>query len=171
MLCRHNFAVFDPYLLWLNFFINGSTGQHLLLLYQKKGTYLPTIICSLTLHFFLNLLYISMVKSVLALLKMESKSLIKAAIMTAIIIPRSPKIDSVLILMESKSLIKAAIMTAIIIPRSPKTNSVLILLKMESKSLIEAAIMTAIIIPRSPKTNSVLILLKRSLNHSLRLLS
>ena len=76
-----------------------------------------------------------------------------------------------LLKMESKSLIKAAIMTAIIIPRSPKTNSVLILLKMESKSLIEAAIMTAIIIPHSPKTNSVLILLKRSLNHSLRLLS
>ena len=54
--------------------------------------YLPTIICSFSEQCFLIRVYISTVKRVLALLNMESRSLIRAAIITAIIKPRKPEI-------------------------------------------------------------------------------
>lgn len=57
---------------------------------MSPNTYLPTTISSTVLALFRSLRHMSMVKRVLALLKMESRSLIKAAIITAIISPLAP---------------------------------------------------------------------------------
>ena len=56
-----------------------------------EGLYLPTTISSVEVALLRNFLQMSMVKRVLALLKMESRSLISAAIITAIIRPRAPE--------------------------------------------------------------------------------
>lgn len=57
---------------------------------MSHNTYLPTTMSSTVLALFRSLRHMSMVKRVLALLKMESRSLIKAAIITAIISPLAP---------------------------------------------------------------------------------
>ena len=53
-------------------------------------THLPTTMSSVVEAALRNLRQMSMVKRVLALLKMESRSLIRAAIITAIIRPLAP---------------------------------------------------------------------------------
>ena len=57
--------------------------------YQNK-MYLPTIMSSVVPAFFLMILYKSSVNKADALLKIDVKSLINAAIITASIIPRKP---------------------------------------------------------------------------------
>lgn len=56
-------------------------------------TYLPTISNSLSVDCFLIRFHISMVKRVDALLKMDVKELITAAIITATIRPRMPVLE------------------------------------------------------------------------------
>lgn len=58
------------------------------------STYLPTISNSLSVDCFLIRFHISMVKRVEALLKMDVKELITAAIITATIRPRMPVYES-----------------------------------------------------------------------------
>ena len=55
-----------------------------------KNVYLPTIMSSFVLAFFLIRRYMSIVNNVDALLNIEVKSLISAAIITASIIPLNP---------------------------------------------------------------------------------